>query len=98
MKVFEDKHEGIEYCLKTKDGQEHVIKMQPITIEDFDKMNKLTKKFQKDFDVKHMMEMLYIVFGEREEFWRQFSINLLTQLMTSIPDDLSKKNLKEQNG
>lgn len=98
MRIFEDKHEGIQYTLKTKQEEEFIIETLPITIDDYDKATKLNKKFQKEQKIEYMVEMLQLIFGKDKEFWNMFSINLLVNLMMAVSEDLSKKNLTEPVG
>lgn len=96
--IFKDKHEGIPVQLTNREDKVFNIETLPITMEDYDKILKISKQMQKEFEIKQMYDLLYIFFGKGKEFFKQFTVQLLTDLILSLKEEIVKKNSEEQNG
>jgi hypothetical protein len=97
-KLFEEKHEGICVTLKNKQGKSHDLETKVVTLEDYDEIARISKQTAEKFQTKHIFKILFILFGKDKDFFQQFSINLLTDLIIYLKEEIVKKNQAEQNG
>jgi hypothetical protein len=93
--IFEDNFEPIKFILKNKDGKEFPIQTVFLTA----KQNKEVEEILTDTKIPTMTERILIscgkTFGKDKDFFAQFSLELLTQVVYYINDEKSKKNQKK---
>lgn len=98
MKTFRDNYEPIEVALVNMAGKETVIKSQFLTTGEIKKIEKLSKDKSFETETDRAYAILKIYFGKGEEFFKQFSFDLLAELMNFIREEMNKKKQKTQNG
>lgn len=84
MKEFKSTINYEEIAVEDVNGEKHVIKVLPMTINTLRLMEDLQKNFQdkKIGSSDLIVHTCILAFGQTQKFWEQFDINTLGQLNT----------------
>ena len=100
--LLEEQHEPLEIDLKNRMGEIFTVYSNPITLGDLEEFENIgKKKYLKDGTessvTRDLTNMCIRIFGKDEEFWKQFSIKLLTDLIVKVTEDIKDKNNVKKN-
>ena len=103
--IFEDIYEPIKFQMKNQKGEVFDCQTQFLSVEDNMEIEKMVKlefdengniKGQKDKSVNEkLLELMVKQCGQTQEFWRQFSYNGLTTLMSRL-NELEREKYKKK--
>jgi hypothetical protein len=93
MKIFEEKYAPIEITVKNIQDKEFILKTLFQTSEMTDKVELLLQD-GKITNTDKIHQMMILMFGKDKNFWKQFSIDLLSQIADFIREEGKKKEEK----
>jgi hypothetical protein len=93
MKIFEEKYAPIEITVKNIQDKEFILKTLFQTSEMTDKVELLLQD-GKITNTDKIHQMMILMFGKDKNFWKQFSIDLLSQIADFIREEGKKKEDK----
>jgi hypothetical protein len=102
--IFEDIYEPIKFQMKNKQGEifdcetifrstEDNIKLEEISKYEYDEEGKLKGSGYN----KRTLEMAVIYCGMTEDFWKQFSSNAISKMITTLSNKEKEKYKKKQD-
>lgn len=94
-KLFlEENYEAIEVELKDLEKKSYIVKGKNFTLGDVEYIENLNE----DNKIKASEKIILIltrIFGEERDFWKKFSLNLLTDLTRLVTEEVKKKQSPE---
>lgn len=96
MEFFEDKFIPLQIRIKGQDGKEHIVSTKILTnktIREMEKMQKSTDMSGSEIISKTMVTM----FDKPAEFWDNFSLEFMNNLITYATEKLKKKPMENSN-
>lgn len=92
IKVFKNNFEPIQYELVDNEGNKKVItQKQRITADVSDEIEDIVFKNKEITSSQRIIKQLLIIFGETEEFWKEFDIGFLGNILGAFSEDSRKK-------
>jgi len=93
MKQFKENFKAEKIQLFDIDGKEHIIETKFLPSSTIKKIEDLTEKLKKEQkgSVEYIHTIMIIVFGKTADFWKKFSVELLSKVVLYVRDP-EKKN------
>ena len=93
MKIFEENYKPIEISVKNIEGKEFNLKSLFQTAKETRKVEEIMKD-ENMFNTDKILSMMTFLFGNNEDFYKQFSLDLLSKVAEFIQEENKKKQDK----
>lgn len=91
---LEENYEATEVELKDTEGKSYIVKSKNMTLEDIEFIETISEDKAIKAS-KQITSILIRIFGKEENFWKKFSLNLLTDLTQLVTEEVKKKQSPE---
>ena len=99
MEVFRDNFKPLQITIQDSENKQHIINTNMLTIKKMKKIEKIREEAKLEGNEVKATELLYttleIMFNKPREFWDDYSIEFLNQIVTYATEKMSKKKDKE---
>lgn len=91
LQIFKDTFDPLLIELTDKDGNKKTLTQQsPITPKVMGKIEDILKNAESN-TIDKVIEQLILIFGESKNFWNDFSVKVLNQILEFVAEELKKK-------